>query len=123
MKTDHRQFLGKSGEDLACDELQRRGYEILARRYRTRFGEIDIIASCDKAIVFVEVKARTGAEFGGGAAAVTSWKQRRIAQMAIDYLSRNELHDQPCRFDVVTVEMKGDGPEVMVYEHAFDAPS
>lgn len=123
MTTDNRQSLGKSGEDLACKELERRGYEILARRYRTRFGEIDIIATCDRTIVFVEVKARAGDEYGGGAAAVTPWKQRRIAQMAIDYLSRNGLHDQPCRFDVVTVDMKDSGPEVLVYEHAFDAPS
>ena len=123
MTTDSRQSLGKSGEDLACKELERRGYEILTRRYRTRFGEIDIVARSNKTIVFVEVKTRAGDEFGGGAAAVTPWKQRRIAQMAIDYLSRNELHDQPCRFDVVAVDMKDSGPEVMVYEHAFEAPS
>ena len=73
--------------------------------------------------VFVEVKARAGDEFGGGAAAVTPWKQRRIAQMAVDYLSRHNLHDQPCRFDVVTVDMKDDGPEIVVYANAFDAPS
>jgi len=72
--------------------------------------------------VFVEVKTRAGDEFGGGAAAVTPWKQRRIAQMAVDYLSRNGLHDRPCRFDVVTVDMKEGGPEVVVYEHAFEAP-
>ena len=123
MTTDSRQSLGKSGEDLACKELERRGYEILTRRYRTRFGEIDIVARSNKTIVFVEVKTRAGDEFGGGAGAVTPWKQRRIAQMAIDYLSRNKLHDQPCRFDVVTVDMKDSGPEVMVYEHAFEAPS
>lgn len=121
--THNRQDLGKSGEDVACRELGRRGYEILARRYRSRFGEIDIVARSNKTIVFVEVKTRAGDEFGGGAAAVTPWKQRRIAQMAIDYLSRNELHDQPCRFDVVTVDVKDSGPEVIVYENAFDAPS
>jgi len=123
MKIDNRQSLGKSGEDLACDELQRRGYEILARRYRTRFGEIDIVARSNQTIVFVEVKTRAGEDFGGGAAAVTPWKQRRVAQMAVDYLSRHQLHNQPCRFDVVTVDMKDGGPEVIVYEHAFEAPS
>lgn len=123
MHSDNRQSLGKSGEDLAGDELQRRGYVILARRYRTRFGEIDIVARSSKTIVFVEVKTRAGDEFGGGAAAVTPWKQRRIAQMAVDYLSRHELHDHPCRFDVVTIDMKDSGPEIVVYEHAFEAPS
>jgi putative endonuclease len=123
MNADNRQFLGQTGEDLACKELERRGYAILARRYRSRFGEIDIIAKCDETIVFVEVKARAGDDFGGGAAAVTPWKQRRIAQMAVDYLSRHSLHDQPCRFDVVTVDMKEEGAEIVVYAHAFDAPN
>ena len=123
MKNDNRQSLGQSGEELACGELQRRGYAILATRYRSRFGEIDIVARSNQTIVFIEVKTRAGDHFGGGAAAVTPWKQRRIAQMAIDYLSRNELHDQPCRFDVVTIDMKDVGPEIVVYEHAFDAPS
>ena len=122
MDDDKRQSFGKTGEDLACEELQRRGYEILARRYRSRFGEIDIVATCDQTIVFVEVKARTGDEFGGGAAAVTPWKQRRIAQMALDYLSRHNLHDRPCRFDVVTVDVGNGDPEIVVYTNAFDAP-
>ena len=122
MSSDHRQSLGQSGEDLACTELERRGYAILARRYRSRFGEIDVVARDDQTIVFVEVKARAGDEFGGGAAAVTPWKQRRIAQMAVDYLSRNNLHGQPCRFDVVTVDIKDGQAEIVVYMHAFDAP-
>ena len=62
MSSDKRQELGKSGENLACAELERRGYAILERRYRTRFGEIDIIASDHGTIVFVEVKARMGGD-------------------------------------------------------------
>jgi len=123
MSDDTRQFLGKTGEDLACAELERRGYAITARRYRSRFGEIDIVATCGDEIVFVEVKARAGDDFGGGAAAVTTWKQRRIAQMAVDYLTRHRLHDRPCRFDVVTVDVKDGQAKVVVYERAFDAPS
>jgi putative endonuclease len=122
MSNDRRQSLGKTGEDLACAELERRGYAILARRHRSRFGEIDIIASSGGDIVFVEVKARAGDVFGGGAAAVTAWKQRRIAQMALDYLSRHRLHDRPCRFDVVTVDLSAIKPKVVVYERAFDSP-
>jgi putative endonuclease len=122
MDSDTRQSFGKMGEDLACTELERRGYAILARRYRSRFGEIDIVAKHEETIVFVEVKARGGDEFGGGAAAVTPWKQRRIAQMALDYLSRYNLHDRPCRFDVVTVDITNDRQEIVVYAHAFDAP-
>ena len=121
MTYDGRQVLGKYGEDLACAELRRRGYAILERRYRTRFGEIDIVARDGEVTVFVEVKARNGREFGGGAAAVTAWKQRRVSQMAIDYIARHRLHDRPCRFDVVAVEMTDGEPAIEVFRGAFDA--
>ena len=119
---DKRQALGLSGENLACDELRRRGYAILDRRYRTRFGEIDIIARDGDTVVFVEVKARVTDDFGGAAAAITAWKQRRIAQMAVDYLARRSLHDCPCRFDVVAIDFEPAEPRVTVYPNAFDSP-
>ena len=77
------------------------------------------MARHDATIVFVEVKARVGRDFGGGAAAVTEWKQRRIAQMAIDYLARRRLLDCRCRFDVVTVDLEGVTPTIEVYADAF----
>ncbi|HKE84761.1 MAG TPA: YraN family protein [Vicinamibacterales bacterium] len=121
MSEDARHTLGKHGEDLACAELIRRGYSILARRYRTRFGEIDIIARDTDVTVFVEVKTRKGDDFGGGAEAVTAWKQRRLTQMAVDFLARHQLHDRPCRFDVVVVDMTDQSAHIEVYAHAFDA--
>jgi putative endonuclease len=123
MSDDARQNLGKHGEDLACAELERRGYAILDRRYRTKFGEIDIVASHQGVTVFVEVKTRVGERFGGGADALTTWKQRRLTQMAVDYLARHRLHDRPCRFDVVAIEMDGGRPRIQIYAHAFDASS
>jgi putative endonuclease len=119
MATDGRQSLGKLGEDLACAELRRRGYAILARRYRSRYGEIDIVARHEGTLVFVEVKARAGDEFGGGCAAVTRLKQQRIGQMAASFLARQRLVEQPCRFDVVTVDFGEGGPRITVYPHAF----
>jgi putative endonuclease len=121
VSADARQTLGKMGEDLACEELRRRGYAILARRHRTRYGEIDIIARHDTMIVFVEVKARRHDAFGDASAAVTSWKQRRIVRMAADYLARQGLVDAPCRFDVVAIDFKGGPPHIEVYTHAFTA--
>jgi putative endonuclease len=122
MSEDARHTLGKLGEDLSCAELIRRGYSILARRYRTRFGEIDIIARDNDVTVFVEVKTRKGDDFGGGAEAVTAWKQRRLTQMAVDFLARHQLHDRPCRFDVVVVDMTDQqSAHIEVYAHAFDA--
>ena len=122
MATDHRQSLGKLGENLACDALEARGYAIIARRYRTRLGEIDIVARDGDTTVFVEVKSRAGDEFGGAAAAVTAWKQRKVALMAMDYLGRHRLEDQPCRFDVVTIDVaEGQPPRIEVYKNAFDS--
>ena len=123
MPDDPRQSLGKLGEDLACVELSRRGYAILARRYRTRFGEIDIIARDGETTVFVEVKTRDGDRFGDGAEAVTAWKQRRVAAMAIDYASRHRLHHRPLRFDVVAIDVSTAPPQVEVYVNAFEAMS
>jgi putative endonuclease len=114
--TMQRQSLGKWGEERAVRELERRGYAILARRYRTRHGEIDIVAEDGGTIVFVEVKARETGECGSAAEAVTVRKQRRLASMAVDYLARNHVTDKPSRFDVVAI----DGPILTVYPAAFD---
>jgi putative endonuclease len=115
--TIERQTLGKWGEDRAVRELEGRGYAIVARRYRTRHGEIDIVADHEGTLVFVEVKVRESDECGSAAEAVTPRKQRRLASMAVDYLARNHVTNRPCRFDVVAI----DGLTVTVYPAAFDA--
>jgi putative endonuclease len=120
--TIERQKMGKTGEDLAVEELEHRGYAIIARRYRTRHGEIDIVARDGDTTVFVEVKARATSEFGTAAEAVTPWKQRRLATMALDYASRHNLTSHPCRFDVVAIdEADSLSPVVTVYPSAFDS--
>ena len=113
--------LGKTGEDLACRELERRGYAILARRYRRRGGEIDIIARDGPTLVFVEVKARDGRAFGEAGEAVTPAKQRRIAALAMEYLMRHQRTECPCRFDVVSIHFEGGAPVVQIVQNAFDA--
>ena len=114
--------LGILGEDLACRELTRLGYAILARRYRTRFGEIDIIARHDRTLVFVEVKARQSKRRGDAVEGVTHHKQRRVAAMALDYLARANRLDALCRFDVVAIDGLGsERPEVNVIADAFPA--
>lgn len=113
--------LGKTGEDLACAELEKRGYAILARRYRRRGGELDIIARDGETMVFIEVKTRDGRAFGDGADAVTGFKRRRITQLALDYMMRHHLSDCPCRFDVVSVQVDSGVPVIEVFQNAFDA--
>jgi putative endonuclease len=102
--TDSTSSLGKLGEDIACRELARRGYAILARRYRTRFGEIDIVSEQHGVLVFVEVKARRTARFGTAAEAIPLWKRRRIGAMALDYLAWTGRLNDRCRFDVVAID-------------------
>ena len=122
MPADRRVALGKAGEDLACRELRRRGYAILTRRFRTRFGEIDIIARDGETLVFAEVKTRASAGFGTPAEAVTARKQHTISLMASEYLLRHEAGARPCRFDVVAVAVEtGKPPRVEVIKGAFEA--
>ena len=119
--SQHRVSLGKTGEDLACRELERRGYAIVARRYRRRGGELDIIARDGTTMVFVEVKARKGRAFGEASEAVTARKRHRITQLALDYLMRQRLTNCPCRFDVVSIHFDAGVPAIEVFQNAFDA--
>jgi putative endonuclease len=114
-----RQEFGLRGEQLACDELERRGYAIVERRYRTRAGELDIVARHGDYLVFVEVKARSDRSFGDPEDAVTAQKQQKLVWMATDFLARRGLHDTPCRFDVVSVNTESEPPVVTVLEDAF----
>lgn len=101
--TLERYELGIVGEDLAVDVLAGRGYAILERRYRTGHGEIDIIALDGETLVFVEVRLRRDASFGGAAASITGGKRQRLAIAARHYLGR--LGREPfCRFDAVLFE-------------------
>ena len=116
-----RQLVGIQGENRAVAELERRGYAVVARRYRTRHGEIDVVARDGETIVFVEVKARDSRAFGEAAEAVTAFKRRRITQMALDYMTRQRLSNCPCRFDVVSIHFDAGRPEIEVFQNAFDA--
>ena len=113
--------IGKTGEDHACAELCRRGYAILDRRFRTRDGEIDIVALDGSVLVFVEVKTRRSLRFGPPRAAVTVRKQHRMTRMAAAYLARRHPRAWSCRFDVVEIMLDRDGtPRVEILAGAFD---
>lgn len=101
--------VGQSGEAFAAAFLEKKGYRVLERNYRSRFGEIDLIAQDGKTIVFVEVKARRTLRWGDPAQAVHHRKQQKIFQVAQLYLMRQEKEDVPCRFDVVEVIITPDG--------------
>jgi len=104
---------------MACAELERLGYTIIERRFRTRFGEIDVVADDGGTVVFVEVKAKTDAQFGHPAEAVTKPKQRRLVSMAEQYVALHHLDNRPCRFDVVGIDLSAMPSTVTVYKDAF----
>jgi putative endonuclease len=115
-----RQSLGKQGELLACEALARKGYAVLATRFRTRFGEIDIVARDGPTLVFVEVKARRTDRCGEAAETISWHKRRRIAAMALDYLASTGDLDRLCRFDVVAIDGIGtDKMRLRIIDHAF----
>ena len=101
--TRERIALGKAAERAAEDYLSGKGFRVLDRGWRTRFGEVDLVALDGDTLVFVEVKARSSGAFGPAEAAVHARKQGRIARAALAYLQRRR-HDGPVRFDVVAFQ-------------------
>ncbi|MBQ7128434.1 MAG: YraN family protein [Clostridia bacterium] len=98
---------GKKGELIASKFLLQKGYEIEALNYHSRYGEIDIIASKDEYIVFVEVKTRSHNMMSFPYEAVTKSKQRKILMTANRYLSATECEKQP-RYDIIEVYLSDD---------------
>lgn len=108
---------GRIGENIAAAYLMRSGFNIYCRNYRYGKSETDIIARDGDTVVFVEVKARYGADFGSGAEAVTEKKRRMLSEGAVGYCSENSLLDEKVRFDVVEVDLKS----MSVTSHIKDA--
>jgi putative endonuclease len=119
--TVDRQVLGHGGEDLAAAYLQAVGYRILNRNYRTRLGEIDIVARDGDTLVFVEVKVRRSPNFGSAKAAVTAAKRRRLSMLALQYLkSPDGRRFSRARFDVVAVDRQNAEPRLELVQNAFE---
>ena len=114
---------GAAGEILAARYLRKQGYELVEVNYRSRFGEIDIIAEYDGFLAFVEVKTRGEAAYYKPREAVTYSKQQKIIRTAMGYLATHPTDLQP-RFDVIEVYMDGSAPLKAKYiehiENAFD---
>jgi putative endonuclease len=110
--------LGKACEDKAALYLQSRGYKVIERGWSSPMGEIDIIALDGKALVFVEVRARSSAAYGTPAETVTGAKQARIIKTALAYIKTKGLKPGTLRFDVIGFT-GGAAPEHI--ENAFEA--
>jgi putative endonuclease len=115
-------LLGQRAERMAADRLRQMGYRLVGTNFRSRYGEIDIVAWDADYLAFVEVRSHASREFGGPAESISVSKQSKLRLTAETYLSQQDLHEANCRFDVVEVIFaKGVPPVVEVIKGAFDA--
>jgi len=111
--------LGAQAEHWAAQYLQQQGLKLVTQNYRSRFGEIDLIMREGVTLVFVEVRLRRNANFGGAAASIDGRKQQRIITTAQQYLA--DLKPlPPCRFDAVLMD-DAQGKNLQWLKNAFDA--
>jgi putative endonuclease len=125
--SDPRRALGALGERLAAEHLQRAGYRIVERNFRTRYGELDIVATGDRCLVFCEVKTRVRSRSGGPGPfdSIGGDKQLRVRKMAAQWLAeRRPQLDVPAhpdlRFDAIGVSMTASG-RLLALDHLEDA--
>ncbi len=113
---------GARGERLAAKLLRSKGYRILMFNYRTRYGEIDVVACKGDLLVFVEVKTRESDDFASPQRNVTPAKQHRCTLAARSYLKHYKMNQPRVRFDVVSIVWPDAGkPEIEHFENAFEA--
>ncbi len=115
-----RQQFGKESESEAVRYLKKNGYKILEQNYRTKLGEIDIIAKDKGTITFIEVKSRRSGNYGNPKWAVTPKKQRKISMVALYYLKTTNQSGEKARFDVVTLTSNYDNPRIEIIKNAFE---
>jgi putative endonuclease len=114
MKSGYRQELGRTGELLAADFLEKQGHTILENNFRTPYGEIDLITKSGEIIVFVEVKTRASRSLGPPEIAITARKQEHMRSAAEHYMQqRPELHND-YRIDVITIQIQADNNPAVI---------
>jgi putative endonuclease len=101
--SSHNRVLGISGEDAAAAWYEAQGYEIVARNWRCRDGELDLIVRQARTFVFCEVKSRTSTRFGAPVEAITQQKQARLRRLAARWLEESPMSARDIRFDVASV--------------------
>lgn len=109
---------GEQAEQLAADYLRRQGLSLVARNYRCRYGEIDLIMRDGASLVFVEVRQRSRSDYGGAAASIGVAKQGRLLRTAQHYLSTLRKVP-PCRFDALLLQ-SADGAGLEWVKNAFE---
>jgi putative endonuclease len=119
--TKNRIKLGRVGEDEAVKFVKKQGYRILQTNYKTKSGEIDIIAEDKKVVAFIEVKTRSTGEYGSPLDAVNYHKQNKIIQVANQFLVNYKVENRECRFDIVAIRSHTEDPSTWEIELVKDA--
>ncbi len=114
------QVIAAAGEDAAVKYLRENGYKILSRNYRTRLGEVDIVARDRDTFCFIEVKTRSSDRFGLPQEAVSAVKQRQISKAALQFLKDHRLFEKKARFDVVSINCQARVPKITLFKNAFE---
>ncbi len=111
---------GKKGEEIAASFLRSQGYDIIEKNFRTRHGEIDIIAD-DGYISFIEVRSVNSKAFGLPEQSIDRRKQDQITKTALMYIKLKKLENKNCKFDVVSVEdVDSNSPKIKLIKNAFE---
>ena len=118
--SDHRQKLGRWGEQQAAQYLESHGYKVLDRNWRCRRGEIDLVAKEGDVLVFVEVKTRRGRDYGTPEEALTRHKVKRLLELGQRYMLERDIEDVDWRVDLVAVELDKQG-KLLRFEHVPNA--
>lgn len=116
--TYYKKQTGNFGEDLTTRYLKKHGFKILARNYTTKIGEIDILARQKDVIVVVEVKTKSGSDFGEGFEMVNYFKQKKLLSLA--KLLQTKYPDRTIRIDIVSVDATQNPPEIKHFENAVE---
>ena len=116
---DERSARGRAGEEAALGVYLRRGFREVARNWRCGLGELDLVVEREGLLIFCEVKARSGAAFGGGYEAVTWAKRRKLRQLAEAFLASEHPLQAAVRFDVASIWLGPGGADVEIFEDAF----
>ena len=112
--------VGQEGEDIAFSYICQQGYRVVDRNYRCPHGEIDLVAKDDETFVFIEVKSRQSTLFGQPEEAVDFRKRKKLSTVALWYLAEKKINNYHARFDVVSILLSKQPPEIKLFRDAFD---
>lgn len=117
---DRRKEVGRLGEQWACRYLSKKGYTIIETNWRSRLGELDVIATCEELLVIVEVRTTRGVRFGYGFQSVDERKRYQVRRLAEQYMVAKGLSHHPVRLDVISILLSRHHPPHLVEIHHLE---